>query len=566
MSSLIKKRSFFLFLSAFALVSALVSVITTCKSPADDQINANSGDLEDSPDGDTRLVVAMHDAPFKMEGRDVQELNLTVLQIVIIDSNDKHITILDEERQMELLSISRSDPVVLSNVPVEPGTYKELRLVLKDNSTIKVDGEVHPIKIPSGSQSGLKLKGPFEIPKGKLFRLVIDFVASEFVHWNKGQGWMLKPVLRISSAAEIIGIFRGSLTLSGNIGYGETLVQLYSDNTARLRIARYPNYTVWAGYNYNSVTRILQLDNINLDAPGLGKRKLKAVMKKLPDSISLPIKQWSLDSIIAIDTQGMTANLYRVEEFNFSRGVSFTEFTLHIDYTGTVGSDWYVLTEVVFLDSGMPVETVISPMQGSRTTQQVLVPNDSIQGTSTRIHITSFLFRNYDDINIEWGTYASIQTPMMVSGSRIYESTANSWQPSSSVFRLYRDTGGEFTVAFPKSMNIKMDHKNFTSNKPIVNWEPYPGATGYLVVAIIENKNRKPENEFYKLAYNYYTTGTSATVDSELISFTPAGSQPTRIDKGDFIVIEVYALDGSGFLDTANRTGALFRDTLTVVR
>jgi hypothetical protein len=67
------------------------------------------------------------------------------------------------------------------------------------------------------------------------------------------------------------------------------------------------------------------------------------------------------------------------------------------------------------------------------------------------------------------------------------------------------------------------------------------------------------------MAYNHFTTGTSATVDSELISFT-SGSQSARINKGDFIVIEVYVLDNSGFLDTANRTGALFRDTLTVVR
>lgn len=92
--------------------------------------------------------------------------------MVIIDQNDVHRTILDEERSMDILAISRADPVVLSNVSVEPGTYKELRLVLIDNSTIQVDGQVFPIKVPSGSQSGLKLKGPFVIPAGKLFQLM----------------------------------------------------------------------------------------------------------------------------------------------------------------------------------------------------------------------------------------------------------------------------------------------------------------------------------------------------------------------------------------------------------
>jgi hypothetical protein len=289
-------------------------------------------------------------------------------------------------------------------------------------------------------------------------------------------------------------------------------------------------------------------------------------MKKLPERISLPIKQWSLDSIIAIDTDGMAANLYRVEAFNFSRAVSYTEFTLNIDYPGTIGSGWYALTQIEFIDTGMPIETVVSPVQGRRTTRQVLVPNDSIQGTSTRIRITSFLFLNYDDINIEMGEYASIKTPMMTSGSRIYESTANSWQAPSAVFRLLRDTGGEFTVAFPPRMNIKIQHEDFTNNTPIVSWEPYPGANGYLVVAIVKDKDRKPGENFCKLAYTYFTRETSAVVDSGLISFTHDGSHPPRIDKGDFFIIEVYALDGSGFLDTAKRTGALFRDTLTVVR
>jgi len=196
-------------------VLALVFVfIGTCKNPSASK-NDDFGELSDTPDGSTRLMVAIHDTPFKMQDKTVEALFITVEQMVIIDSNGTHFTILEEERSLDILAISRDDPVVLSDVSVEPGSYSELRLVLKDDSTIKVDGETHPIKIPSGSQSGLKLKGPFVIPQGKLFRLTIDFVANESVHWNKGQGYMLKPVLRISSTAEIVGIFRGNLTVSG---------------------------------------------------------------------------------------------------------------------------------------------------------------------------------------------------------------------------------------------------------------------------------------------------------------------------------------------------------------
>jgi hypothetical protein len=78
MISSAKIRAFFLILAGFILVAATGFMITTCDSPTD-QHNG----LKNSPDGDTRLVVAMHDAPFKMEDKDVQELNITVLEIVI---------------------------------------------------------------------------------------------------------------------------------------------------------------------------------------------------------------------------------------------------------------------------------------------------------------------------------------------------------------------------------------------------------------------------------------------------------------------------------------------------
>jgi len=570
MSSHIKIRSFFLILSVFALVSAFVFVITTCKSPADDHINVNSGNLEDTPDGDTRLVVAMHDAPFKMEGRDVQELNLTVLQMVIIDSNDNHITILNEERRMELLSVSRNDPVILSDVSVAPGTYKELRLVLKDNSTIKVDGEVYPIKIPSGSQSGLKLKGPFVIPRGKLFRLTIDFVAAESVHWNKGQGWMLKPVLRISSAAEIIGIFRGNLTVSGSLGACETLLQLYSDNTARMRVADYPNYTLNANYAYDSLRKNISLVNISLDAPGLKKRELKKVMKRLPDSITLPVKQWSLDSIISVDINGMVCNLYRVDSFDFSAGVTFTEFILNVDYPDASKTGKDVITEIRFIDTGMPPITLINEFEGSRITETVQVLNSYIQGSSTRIQITSYLFNNPDDMNIEPGLYASIPTVLMA-GSYFSETTANPWQKAD-IFTLIRDgENQEFTVKFPPGLHIKMNHENFTNNAPVVSWDAYPGAKGYFVMVLVEEKDKtaiSAGSDGLAIAFYKYTKETQVMVNSERIRFTPVhstiGTFPPSIAAGDKIRIEVFVLDGTGILNTYKYQGALLMDAVTV--
>jgi hypothetical protein len=341
---------------------------------------------------------------------------------------------------------------------------------------------------------------------------------------------MLKPVLRISSAAEIIGIFRGNLTVANALGACETLLQLYSNNTARLRVSNYPKYTLNAKYAYNSSKKNISLTNITLSAPGLKERELKEVMKKLPSSITLPVKQWSVDSIIAVDVSGLVCNLYRVDAFNFSLGVSFTEFTLNIDYpdASKIGKD--VITEVRFIDTGMPPITLLNEFEGSRIIEAIPVLNSYIQGSSTRIQVTSYLFNSPDDYNIESAVFASMPTFLMA-GSYISESTVNSWQEQD-IFTLIRSgENQEFTVKFPQRMKIRMEHDNFTNNNPVVSWDPYPGASnGYFIMVLVKEQSSYPDLKItsgvdaWAVAFYDHTKNTSINVISEKISFTPIHS------------------------------------------
>ncbi|MCL2139999.1 MAG: DUF4382 domain-containing protein [Treponema sp.] len=562
------KNASFLLISACLVLALAATLMLTCKQP--------TTDTHKTPEtGETRLLVEIHDMPFKKDGKNVEHLNITVLRMDIIDANDNHITILDEPRSMDILAVSRDDPVALSNVAVEPGIYKELRLVLSDDSTIQVDGEIFPIKIPSGEQSGLKLKGPFEIPRGKLFRLTIDFVATESVIYNKGQGYMLKPVLRISDTSEITGIFRGKMTVAKKIGVGQTLVELHEDGTARLRVASYPRYTVKGRYSYNSASKILLLDNFDLSAPGLKQWRIDKIMKKFPKNVQLTVKQWSLDNIIAIDTAGVEANLYKVDEFNFSSDAAFTDFVLNVDYPDASSSGKDAAAVIEFIDTGMPVQTITGTFEGTRFSERVQIPNDYLLSANTRIRITAYLFDDPDDLNTEMGVYANMLTELMT-GSRFSASTLNPWQPPT-VFTLQRDPGyeQEFTLSFPMRMNVKVDHKNFTENKPAVSWAAYPGANnGYFVLASVQNKDYNPAlgdisgNRPYKPAFHKHTLETNATLDSEMISFVqePGSYGPPSINMGDHIIVEVYVLDGSGLLDSANKKGALFMDAVKVIR
>lgn len=110
----------------------------------------------------------------------------------------------------------------LSVLEMEPGLYTEMRLYLaegndkvtiegKGNYVKKENGFIYPLKIPSGSSSGFKLKGSFEVKKGQPHQLMIDFnVEESIVKQGKKDRYLLKPVAHIETNHEI-GFIYGQL-------------------------------------------------------------------------------------------------------------------------------------------------------------------------------------------------------------------------------------------------------------------------------------------------------------------------------------------------------------------
>jgi len=561
-----KRFSWVLLVLLSFLAGVTLFFIITCT-------NANLFQTNDKT-SETKIEVRIHDTPFKLQGKTVEELNITIIRMDIENIDGSVFTILNEERSMNILEIAKSNPVVLSNVSISPGEYSQLRLVLKDNSTIKVDGEVFDIKIPSGEQSGLKLNGTFNIVSGKLFRLDLDFVAEESVLWTKGQGYKLKPVIKISNTAEIIGIFRGGLTLSDKIGTSETLLELRSDNTARIRFSDYPDYTLNTKYNYNSFLKELKFDNIRLDAPGLGDQVLKEVIKKLPEEIKLPVKQWSINEVIVIDIVNSENKLYRVDEFNFSDSLSFTNLNLTIKYPNKSKTGQYVITEITFIDSAFPPITRINKFSEDIVYENVKIPDNYLMGNSTNIKINSYLFNNLNNINIEGGVYASRLAAIM-SNSYFSESTENPWQPKD-VFKITKQIENNVEIIFQQKLNIKLTPNDFSSNNPEISWDSYTGANGYLVLVLVKDKLKNINNddddksEIWDIAYSEKTNDTKIKIYSEKIIFTPiystAGIVSANINSGDIIRIEIFVLDGSGNFSTIKKQGCLFMDSLNIVK
>ncbi|MDP9230689.1 MAG: DUF4382 domain-containing protein [Bacteroidota bacterium] len=95
-----------------------------------------------------------------------------------------------------LLGLQKGVDTLLAVGVIPTNILKEIRLVLGTDNTIKVNGQVYPLTIPSGAESGLKIKVDKKLNRN-LETLLIDFDAELSIHQTGNGTYMLKPVLRL---------------------------------------------------------------------------------------------------------------------------------------------------------------------------------------------------------------------------------------------------------------------------------------------------------------------------------------------------------------------------------
>ncbi len=95
-----------------------------------------------------------------------------------------------------LLGLQNGVDTLLASGTIPSNVVKEIRFVLGSNNSIKVAGMTYPLTIPSGSESGLKIKVNKQL-NGTLDSLLIDFDAALSIHQLGTGDFQLKPVLKI---------------------------------------------------------------------------------------------------------------------------------------------------------------------------------------------------------------------------------------------------------------------------------------------------------------------------------------------------------------------------------
>jgi hypothetical protein len=175
-------RSPFLLLLATA---TLVAVVAGCGS--DHAMNPGFGTVR----------ISMTDAP-----GDYDAVNVVVREVRVHAAGDGEdggwLTVRPAaDTTIDLLSLTNGGFVTLGSDQVPAGTYDQVRLVLGSGSTIVVDGVTSPLTVPSGQQSGIKVKGTFIVPAGGTIDVGLDFDAAHSIHQTGNGRWMMNPVIRL---------------------------------------------------------------------------------------------------------------------------------------------------------------------------------------------------------------------------------------------------------------------------------------------------------------------------------------------------------------------------------
>lgn len=108
--------------------------------------------------------------------------------------------------RLNLLELTNGVDSLIASADLDAGHYKELRLILGDDNDVVIDGETHSLKVPSGQESGYKIKFSTDLEPGDDIDVTIDFDAARSVHKaGNSEKYILKPVLKafISGGADM---------------------------------------------------------------------------------------------------------------------------------------------------------------------------------------------------------------------------------------------------------------------------------------------------------------------------------------------------------------------------
>ncbi|MGG9970505.1 DUF4382 domain-containing protein [Ferruginibacter sp. SUN002] len=141
----------------------------------------------------TRFSVRMTDNPYNATA-----VNVEIKEVKANYTNDstKWVSFMTHAGVYNLLELQNGVDTLLAEAVIPTGTIKEIRFVLGTDNSIVIGGVTYPLTIPSGSESGLKIKLNKKL-NASIDSVLIDFDAGLSIHLEGTGDYKLKPVLKV---------------------------------------------------------------------------------------------------------------------------------------------------------------------------------------------------------------------------------------------------------------------------------------------------------------------------------------------------------------------------------
>ena len=181
----------------FLIITAMVVMAIGC---------SESDNVTGDADGYGQIVVNAFDNPPPV---DVENIFLTILQVSVHSSEEGWVVLSEPDSTFDFLELINGTMVVLADNTLKAGQYSQMRLLLADSNEIVIDGFSYHLKVPSGSQSGVKFNLDFTVEADQLIEIYVDFDAAHSITLSSDK-YILLPTFR--AFKEVL-----SGTLSGTV-------------------------------------------------------------------------------------------------------------------------------------------------------------------------------------------------------------------------------------------------------------------------------------------------------------------------------------------------------------
>lgn len=193
----------------FLLTAALIIIAGACNE-------IRNGDDQG------RVVLKVTDAPFDISNIESALVTITGIELRKagdgISDGNPFIMLSEDTITVDLIDLRNGVTETLLDMDIPTGTYDQVRLyVYEAGLKLKDSDEIHRVKVPGGSQSGIKifLRPALEVTDGNLEEVLLDFdLSRSFVLRGNpahNNGFIFKPVIRAANMAKA-GCVRGFVT------------------------------------------------------------------------------------------------------------------------------------------------------------------------------------------------------------------------------------------------------------------------------------------------------------------------------------------------------------------